>query len=292
MNDSLHDSTEQRLVKQIEEVIDMDFVIAFAGERALTARDKAKMDSVIAQRGEQIYHDLLFILTMQDYPAPDAKRIWHSIVQHKQQLTQKLARNPGLVVAALDYLTNLEETCTTNFTIVAEDYFDTIVQRAAVDSLTNLYDHHTFYSILEQEINRANRYSQKLSLLMIDIDDFKSVNDEHGHQLGDAVLINVATIIANSLRKMDTCGRYGGEEFSVILPQADAGYAASIGERIRSSIAAAEVEGIAVTVSIGVACFPVDGGNIAQLIQQSDAALYRGKETGKNCVVISDQHKN
>jgi diguanylate cyclase (GGDEF)-like protein len=159
------------------------------------------------------------------------------------------------------------------------------------DSLTDLFNHRHSMELVDQEFQRVGRYPHEgISLLMIDIDEFKQVNDSRGHLAGDAVLRDVAVVLKDSLRAVDSVGRYGGEEFVVILPHTPRDEAYRTAERIRQRVEAHvfEVAGdrVRVTVSIGVASFPsegIDGPNA--LVREADRALYEAKDKGRNRVV-------
>lgn len=176
---------------------------------------------------------------------------------------------------------------------IAHATYVTKVQLAAnTDSLTRLYNHRYFKSVLDHEYKRAMRYNQPLALLMIDIDNYKLYNDQYGHPRGDEVLIEVANIIKFTAREVDIVARYGGEEFSVLCPETTAEEASIIAERIRYNIECypfpnRETQPLgAVTVSIGVAGFPRDSAGSEDLIDHADQALYISKRTAKNCVHI------
>lgn len=159
------------------------------------------------------------------------------------------------------------------------------------DWLTGLHNRRMLRSVLDSEISRAIRYQREFSLVMLDVDHFKSYNDAHGHLAGDEVLRGVARILLNSVRAEDLCTRYGGEEFVVLMPETGHAAARAWADRVRSKIEAYPFEGRdtqpegALTVSIGVAGFPKDGHDGQALIGRADAALYHAKERGRNCVV-------
>ncbi len=161
---------------------------------------------------------------------------------------------------------------------------------SVLDELTGIYNYRYFIKKLSQEIKRAGRYKQTLSLLMIDIDWFKRCNDTHGHLFGNKVLKELSQRIKDSVRDVDVVSRYGGEEFAVILPQTNKKDAQMIGERIRrrvqSSDFAVEEGGLMakVTVSLGVATYPENGGSVEDLVEKVDQALYLAKGKGKNTV--------
>lgn len=161
---------------------------------------------------------------------------------------------------------------------------------ATTDMLTNLPNHRALHSLLEQECERTRRFGHPLSLLFFDGDRFKQVNDTYGHAVGDVVLRELGERARSILRAGDTVGRFGGEEFLVLLPETNQQDALVIAERLRSAVASVplathEVEGgIAVTVSIGVASYPLDGTTASEVHEQADQAMYWAKRLGRNQV--------
>ncbi|MDD5761892.1 MAG: GGDEF domain-containing protein [bacterium] len=179
------------------------------------------------------------------------------------------------------------------------------------DALTSFYNRRYFFHRLNSEIQRAKRYGRTLSLLILDVDDFKRFNDTYGHLEGDALLRRMADLIRGTIRRsdakpsyeVDIACRYGGEEFAVILPEAaqvqgaeaaerlrasiEARGAGVVAEKIRQRIEATPMEGKAVTVSIGVSSFPEHGTDVEAMIRAADDAMYKAKRAGKNRVVIS-----
>ncbi|MDZ7840413.1 MAG: diguanylate cyclase [Gammaproteobacteria bacterium] len=162
------------------------------------------------------------------------------------------------------------------------------------DGLTGLYNHVSFYSILKNEIARSNRNKGDLSLLLLDIDCFKRFNDAFGHRAGDAVLRDIAQRICEEVREIDSVCRYGGEEFTAILPGTDIRGAVAVGERIRERIQAQPFpaggdRSVPVTVSLGAASLWADESTAEKLVERADAALYRAKNLGRNRLVIADE---
>lgn len=163
------------------------------------------------------------------------------------------------------------------------------------DPLTGLYNRYAFKEILRQEIERAQRYERHLSLLMIDIDHFKRVNDLFGHLIGDEVLEEVADVITSAVRKTDVITRFGGEEFAIILPETTIGHATLLAERIRKKIEEHDysylIKKESLTVSIGISNYHTPGRKSdLTLIHSADQALYVAKKAGRNKVVISVPH--
>jgi diguanylate cyclase (GGDEF)-like protein len=162
---------------------------------------------------------------------------------------------------------------------------------ATVDPLTGLFNRRYFATRIEEEIERARRYSLELSLLLIDIDDFKRVNDELGHLAGDFLLKQIAEVLKRSVRVFDVCTRYGGEEFAILMPGSGINNALVVAERIRSRVEQASREAgtlpphARITVSLGLAAL-VSDPSPNDLIARADRALYRAKAEGKNCVRV------
>jgi diguanylate cyclase (GGDEF)-like protein len=157
---------------------------------------------------------------------------------------------------------------------------------AATDSLTNLPNRETFQRSLSQEVARAGRTGGEMSVLLMDLDHFKRINDTLGHQTGDEVLRSVARVLDQSCRPFDTPARYGGEEFGVVLPNTGDVEARAAAERLRLAIEEATIEP-SVTVSIGLASFPSDGRDGDTLVRAADEALYASKRTGRNRVTAA-----
>jgi two-component system, cell cycle response regulator len=163
---------------------------------------------------------------------------------------------------------------------------------AAVDALTQLPNRRVLSERLAFEFTRAARYFQPLSCLMVDVDYFKKVNDTYGHPIGDKVLIEVAATLQRTIRVTDMVGRYGGEEFMVILPQTKGADARIAGERLRRAVATRPRESAdvpEVTISVGAAAMDKPpAASVDELVRQADQALYKAKEAGRNRVVVWD----
>lgn len=161
-----------------------------------------------------------------------------------------------------------------------------------LDPLTNLYNRRHFFAIVEGEGGKNRQYLRDLSLMILDLDHFKAINDTYGHSVGDKALQDVARIIEASIRDRDIPCRYGGEEFAVLLPQAGIEAAQGIGQRLREAIEGTVVQSdrgpVRLTVSIGVACLAVtDEADFDTLIDRADAALYEAKNAGRNQLRVS-----
>ncbi len=160
--------------------------------------------------------------------------------------------------------------------------------RANTDELTRLYNHRYFHERLEQEIARGSRFGSTFSLIMLDIDLFKAYNDVYGHLAGDQVLRQAGKYIENSIRGIDLAFRYGGEEFTIILPETRLDDAYRVAERIRKTMESkTSSRAMPITVSLGIANWPTDGVMKEEIIARADAALYRAKHTGRNRTCLS-----
>jgi diguanylate cyclase (GGDEF)-like protein len=163
-----------------------------------------------------------------------------------------------------------------------------------VDGLTGLFVRRYFDARIEEEIERSRRYGTPFSVIMLDVDDFKKLNDTYGHLVGDRVLRAIANVIKAQMRGVDTAARYGGEEMAVILPRTEMVGAYNLAERIREAIAELRIttddeppRSLGVTASLGISAYPESKAHDGvDLVRRADKALYRAKKTGKNRVEL------
>ena len=166
-------------------------------------------------------------------------------------------------------------------------------QMSVRDSLTEAFNHRYFQETLSRELARHERSGQPLALVMLDIDDFKKINDRWGHPVGDLVLRGLVEELTKGVREMDTVARYGGEEFALVFPETTPAKAWVVADRLRNRVAgrlfvAPQIDhALAVTISLGLSCFPEDAGTKRSLIERADQALYQAKRSGKNCLVTA-----
>lgn len=169
-------------------------------------------------------------------------------------------------------------------------YF-TAARFSLVDELTGIYNRRALYRILDQEIRRAERFNHPLTIIMADIDFFKKYNDTNGHVAGDGLLQKISKIMGNKIRDVDTLGRYGGEEFLIILPETSHQGAARVAERIRKTIEETKFKGQEsqpkkkITISMGLVTFHGEYKNKTHLINSADELLYKAKELGRNQLI-------
>jgi diguanylate cyclase (GGDEF)-like protein len=166
---------------------------------------------------------------------------------------------------------------------------------AITDGLTGVYTRRYFIERFDEEVKRSSLRKSSLSFLMIDADHFKAINDQHGHLTGDLVLKEISEIIQENVREIDIVGRFGGEEFCVVLPDTEHEGARVVAERIRKSAEKRTIKAydntLGVTLSIGIAIYPYDGKFVEELMDKADWALYRAKSQGRNCVVAFGQYQ-
>jgi diguanylate cyclase (GGDEF)-like protein len=235
----------------------------------------------------------LFHLKVDD---AEAEQLLDRVLDHRRALTHELERDPGLRVAAMDYLSNVDRRYE-NPKIVEMEEFEETERSARTDALTGLANRRVFQETLEAEIRRSRRYRWPVTVLLLDLDHFKDVNDSHGHMLGDLVLERVGGIVRHAVRDADAACRFGGEEFGVVLPETarEGGYA--VAERIRRRVEQAfkdhPVDGrdIPMTISAGLAAFPEDGLHADELAARADEALYGAKHAGRNRVRVHYREK-
>jgi diguanylate cyclase (GGDEF)-like protein len=244
------------------------------------------MEIINRYQEPEIYRELLFCLTNHHFELDSAQELWQTIVHHKEDLTKILGRDPGLKVAALDLLENVKGRLK-NLKLIESKKIQFIAKTSLKDQLTSLYNRKTFENRLESEVKRARRYRRNLSLLLIDIDHFKNINDTRGHQAGDVVLMGIGRIILENLRESDSAYRYGGEEFAIVLVESNKKNAAKYAERLRSLIQRTAFEEISVTISVGCSQLKNRKDTPQSFVKRVDDALYKAKQTGRNRVCKS-----
>jgi len=214
-----------------------------------------------------------------------AKAHWQRILENYNFLAKSLNRNVGLRVAIFDYFINLNKALD-NPILVEIHLFKENERLAMLDGLTGLFNRRYFDINVVKEFRRAKRYNKDCSLLLLDLDNFKKINDTKGHLFGDMVLKNLAAVLISTSREEDILCRYGGEEFIVILPETAANGALCYGERLRLNLQSAPFfQEHGITVSGGVASFPLGGDSPYEVLDIADKALYRAKAKGKDMII-------
>ncbi|OUS29957.1 diguanylate cyclase response regulator [Gammaproteobacteria bacterium 45_16_T64] len=196
----------------------------------------------------------------------------------------------GLALGAVDYITKpirpaiVAARVKTHLTLKQQS--DQLKDLALRDQLTGLYNRHYLLDAAHSKVARALRHKYAISLLMLDVDHFKRINDQHGHVKGDNVLSAIATVLGQDSRVEDIVSRFGGEEFVIFFDHCDLMSAANKAQRLVDAIAALRPSEIDVTVSIGVAQLQLSGESFTELLSRADAAVYRAKKSGRNRVEV------
>ena len=267
----------------------VDIIELLSGDRAIGSTEFLELVNTVERAGDDLYSDLLQILTHRRFPPATAATLWQGILAHKAELTEKLGRNPGARIAAADYLTNVKATLEQP-RIVGRGDFDTVLHHVAVDALTGLANRRAILERYERELRRARRYQKDFTVIVVDLDKFKEINDTFGHSAGDRVLIAVAERMVETCRETDGVGRTGGDELLILLPETKGEDAVALAERLRQRVADEPVTidddggSVRLSLSIGVATFPKDGRDGASLLARADEALYESKGAGRDAV--------
>jgi diguanylate cyclase (GGDEF)-like protein len=258
------------------------------------ARLIEKLHALITQEGKEVYTYIFQILTNLDLPPADAEKHWTEIISHSKNLSAAMGREVNLRTAVCDYFCSINKSLH-NPKIIEIHLFEKAAKSSTFDNLTGLLNRNAFDEVLSREISRAKRHDANLTLLFLDLDDFKKINDTRGHVAGDTVLKEIARLIMLEKRAEDIGARYGGEEITVLLPETSKADGWLIAERIRRRVEEAKIsyegKNIKVTLSGGLASFPIDANEGLSLLKNADKAMYRAKSFGKNNISFYSMDK-
>ncbi|MBV6494376.1 MAG: hypothetical protein LDLANPLL_02409 [Turneriella sp.] len=270
---------------------ELDLINQVFGEDDSNEENVIALADALFKSGEtNIYARLLHILCHLRLDANEAKSTWHDILNHRDFLESKLGRGTGFRVAMVDYFVNKSHELKNPKVIEIRVYAET-ARQAAIDELTGIFNRRFFDAALEREIKQALRRNRQFSLLILDIDNFKKINDTHGHTTGDAVISALGKLLREIIRAEDTPCRIGGEEFAVIFPETDAKGAMVVSEKIRSEFAKLKIAGTELSLCGGLTTFPEDGKSAHELLERADQMLYFAKYSGKNRIICYSQNK-
>lgn len=220
--------------------------------------------------------------------------VWEDILRHHYKLNALVGRQVKLLTSMCDYLMSVKKSFK-NPTVVELKLFEETNHHSKCDPMTGLFNRNYFTEALSSEISRSKRQQTEFSLIFLDLDNFKKINDQYGHLTGDTVLTRFSRLIKNEKRAEDTAARFGGEEMIILLPGTNKMNALVKADRIRQKIEEQkfEYEGhrFRVTVSGGIASYPLDAQLGQELIECSDKAMYRAKAGGKNRIELYSQDK-
>jgi len=275
-----------------------DLLEVFMGEKKGTLKQRKRVYQIFRKLRENIFIEAVYLLTHTIMAhTSEAKKTYNNILKHRNSMVVLLRRHVSIQVAALDYMQNIK-TILKRPTIIEADKCREFASKAITDETTRLYDRSLLDYDLECEIENAGRPNKPLSLMFVDIDDLKGLNDKWGHEAGTKTIKYVSGCIKRVLRDYDSIYRYGGDEFVVLLPGTRAVQAARIANRIRFKIRHRPAKGVPTSpgISIGIAEYNGKGrikGREA-LLAAADNALYQAKQNGKNrtCVFSPDKNDN
>ncbi|MDD5717388.1 MAG: diguanylate cyclase [Sulfuricurvum sp.] len=278
-------------LQRFSDIIDRYVITATTKTSGIITSISTAFATISGFSKEELIGQKMNMIRHPDTPKELFKELWNTILQGKQwhgEIQNQTKQETSYWLEQTIIPINDEQGVPTSFMSVgidnsAKKELETL---ALVDKLTNLYNRRKVDECLYLEIEKSKRYQKALSIIMIDIDHFKHINDTYGHQLGDTVLQKVANIISNHTRKSDCCGRFGGEEFVVMCPETTKEGAFTLAEQIRQAVETYPFERInSLTISLGISSFERDD-NIITLIKKCDDALYIAKSQGRNQSVV------
>jgi diguanylate cyclase (GGDEF)-like protein len=247
-----------------------------------------KADKIIREHGEDLYAKLLELFVHLPVHKDEARKYWYGIVENYRKLQAELQRDPGIRTAIVDYFDNsLKEVDKRNLLLIDLQAYHKIEELIMIDELTGCFNRRYYNLRIDEEIERSSRCSKDLSLLMIDLDDFKRFNDRRGHEFGDQVLKAFVNFLAHGTRLTDINCRWGGEEFAVLLPQTPMDVARNIAERLLKALTDEPffVEN-GISFSGGIATFPEPATSADDLLRRADNGLLEAKKRGKRQIVV------
>ncbi|MFC1875948.1 GGDEF domain-containing protein [Thermodesulfobacteriota bacterium] len=244
-----------------------------------------ELNRIVEKKGKEAYPIILHILTHLDIEVDEAEISWKAIIDLYQSMSKVIGHKISLRTAICEYFCSVHKSLR-NPKVVEIHLFEKTLKESKYDGLTGLLNRQALDDVLNLELNRARRHKESLSLIFFDLDNFKRVNDIHGHLAGDEALKAVARTLLMEKRLEDLAGRYGGEELVLLLPETNKESARIIGERVRKKVEALTIAwnnaNIRLTVSGGLSSFPEEADSVISLIQTADEAAQRAKDMGKN----------
>jgi diguanylate cyclase (GGDEF)-like protein len=272
---------EQRKISKKHQ-IDINLIEILVGYRKGTLAENKLLEKFKKELGDKFYIEIIYFLTHTLVKSgKQAKQIFNEIKKHHVDLNKKLNRNIGIQVAILDYSMNIDKTLK-DPTIIEEAKITEMAHTAVTDKMTQAYDKKFLFHDLGKEIEKTRRYGTKFSLLMIDLDNLKKINDELGHIAGDEALKLLCRILIKNIRKSDTLYRFGGDEFLILIPATTQINARKAAQKILEAIRNTSLKKykINISASIGVASFNKNNiKNVSGVIDIVDKALYYAKNS-------------
>lgn len=272
--------------QHIEDIIEIQEEVIEVSIIEKLIYDKELLEMYKKKYSDTLYSLIMKSLTHEQYSSEEkAFDTFNKIIIHLKNLNKILKRDVGISVATLDYLQNISKTLNEP-KIIEEDKSDVLLESSTKDELTDLYLRDIFDITIIKAIENSKRNNFSICLTMIDIDDFKKVNDTYGHQKGDLVLKNIGEVLNSSIREMDMVARYGGEELCILMPHTKIEDALKISQRIREKIEDLDFDNFKVTVSMGISQTNDEINSAQSLVQTADLSLYKAKTNGKNRIEV------
>ena len=244
-----------------------------------------KINALHSAKGAPVYQAFFKVLTGIDFPEEKGVEHWHNVLEHRREMMRLLGRDIDITTALSDYLQT-----TSHFLyhprLIEAGFYENIVNESIHDKLTGLFNRPYFDEAYNQQISLAKRYQDDFTILFLDVDNFKEINDTYGHQAGDEVLRRLGEIINRQRRDSDVAARYGGEEFVLLMTHTNNVSGFVFAERLRQAVEKVTItyhdQSISFTISGGIASFPFNSQNPEKILQLSDNAVYLSKGAGKN----------
>jgi diguanylate cyclase (GGDEF)-like protein len=273
-------------LRQLEER-GIDLIEVLGQDRHLDGPgDLQQVISLLSRSTENLYCEILFYMTYRRFSPEEAEKLWNDIMAHKRGMQGRLERPVSFRVAALDFL--VSNGIFEGVHLLARPEFEAVLSYVNVDEVTGVYSRRFFNRQIHRELLRARRYGSPLSLLLVDLDGFKTINDSLGHLEGDGILRRFGRLLRDTTREADSVCRFGGDEFAVLLPETNAIEAQATAERIRVAASRLEIavngtHSARLTVSIGAATYPADCETAEELASLADQMCLAAKRAGRNC---------
>ena len=253
-----------------------------------------KLDKLVQENGPEAAQIIFQVYASVDLPRHTARDYWPMLLEHLEVLSALLNRRVSFFVAMCDFL-SINTPYLQSPKLIETSAYSKILEETTHDRLTSLFNRPYFDKIFEQNLALAKRYNTSLTLLFLDIDNFKDINDKYGHSVGDETLEKVAETILNKKRESDIAARYGGEEFVLLMPHTGHLDGFILGERIRTAIENLSLNAHGkpynITISGGLSSYPLNSSQSQVLLDQADSALYLAKGAGKNLISFYKEEK-
>jgi len=253
-----------------------------------------KVNKLYTTTGVEVLLTVFRLLAGIDIAPEKCALHWEKTQMHRQKLSEILGRNVDITTALCDYLQSATRFLS-HPRLIEVSLYETVIHETINDKLTGLFNRPYFDEAFNQQVALAKRYKEDFTLLFLDIDNFKEVNDTYGHLAGDAALQEIAAVILREKRDSDIAARFGGEEFVLLMTHTDNVSALIFAERLRKQVEMLEISyrdhTINLTISGGIASFPFNSEDPKQLLQMADSAVYLAKGAGKNTIALFKEEK-